>query len=83
MVDQQHVALEEAQPAELWPPDDTEESVLETNVHQTTIHNPRQGLHEIAARCRQIEQLTDGSSCAAADAAGESPRGCPRRCACC
>ena len=26
-------------PAEVWPPDDTEESVLGTNLHQTTIRN--------------------------------------------
>ncbi len=49
MVDSQRVALEEAQPAELWPPDDTEESVLGTNLHQTTITNVRLALNEIAA----------------------------------
>lgn len=32
-----------------WPPDDTEESVLGTNLHQATITNLRWGLNEIAA----------------------------------
>ncbi len=49
MVDQRSVALEEAQPAELWPPDDTEESVLGTDLHQTTITNLRVGLTELAS----------------------------------
>ncbi len=32
-----------------WPPDDTEESVLGTNLHQATITNLRVGLNEVAA----------------------------------
>lgn len=37
------------EPASPWPPDDTEESVVGTNLHQTTITNVRLGLNEIAA----------------------------------
>ena len=33
----------------LWPPDDTEESVLGTPYHQTTITNVRVGINEAAA----------------------------------
>jgi Uma2 family endonuclease len=33
----------------VWPPDDTEESVVGTNLHQTTIVNTRLGINEIAA----------------------------------
>lgn len=33
----------------VWPPDDTEESVVGTNLHQTTIINTRLGINEIAA----------------------------------
>ena len=33
---------------EVWPPDDTEESVVGTNPHQTTITNLRWGINEIA-----------------------------------
>jgi Uma2 family endonuclease len=32
-----------------WPPDDTEESVLGTNLHQATITNLRVGLNEVAS----------------------------------
>ena len=39
----------QAERAALWPPDDTEESVLGTNLHQTTITNTRLGLNEIAS----------------------------------
>ncbi len=35
-------------PSEAWPPDDTEESVLGTDLHQTTITNLRLGLNEAA-----------------------------------
>ena len=35
-----------------WPPDDTEESVLGTNLHQGTIANLRWGLNEVAAGLR-------------------------------
>ncbi|HWE60095.1 MAG TPA: hypothetical protein VHB98_00135, partial [Chloroflexota bacterium] len=34
---------------QLWPPDDTEESVLGTPYHQTTITNVRVGINEAAA----------------------------------
>ena len=34
--------------AEAWPPDDTEESVLGTDLHQTTIMNVRLGINEAA-----------------------------------
>jgi hypothetical protein len=33
---------------EVWPPDDTEESVLGTDLHQTTIMNLRWGINEVA-----------------------------------
>lgn len=46
MRDRHSVAL--SPPAALWPPDDTEESVLGTNLHQTTITNLRLGLNEAA-----------------------------------
>jgi hypothetical protein len=39
----------------LWPPDDTEESVLGIDLHQTTIHNLRSGINELAA----VHQLPD------------------------
>ncbi len=32
-----------------WPPDDTEESVLGTSLHQGTITNLRVGLNEVAS----------------------------------
>ncbi|MCA1599688.1 MAG: hypothetical protein LC769_11875 [Chloroflexi bacterium] len=32
----------------VWPPDDTEESVVGTNLHQLTITNLRWGINEIA-----------------------------------
>jgi len=35
-------------PTEVWPPDDTEESVLGTNLHQTTIINVTLGINESA-----------------------------------
>lgn len=33
---------------EVWPPDDTEESILGTDLHQTTILNLRWGINEVA-----------------------------------
>ncbi len=48
MVSETH-ARAHAQPApEPWPPDDTEESVLGIDLHQTTIHNLRLGINELA-----------------------------------
>jgi len=38
-----------AKPPIGWPPDDTEESVLGTNLHQGTITNLRVGLNEVAS----------------------------------
>lgn len=35
-------------PRELWPPDDTEESVVGTDLHQMTIINVRWGINEVA-----------------------------------
>jgi hypothetical protein len=35
-------------PVELWPPDDTEQSVAGTDLHQMTIMNMRWGINEIA-----------------------------------
>ncbi len=37
-----------AAPVDVWPPDDTEESVVGTDLHQMTIINVRLGLNEIA-----------------------------------
>jgi hypothetical protein len=48
MHDRAGVALA-VQPTEVWPPDDTEESVLGANLHQTAITNLRLGLNELAA----------------------------------
>lgn len=48
MVPQSGVALS-AQPPVAWPPDDTEESVLSTDLHQLTITNLRLGINELAA----------------------------------
>lgn len=48
MRDRHGIAVQD-QSAVAWPPDDTEESVLGTNLHQATITNLRLGLNEIAA----------------------------------
>ncbi len=40
----------------LWPPDDTEESVVGTDLHQKTITNVRLGLNECAAVARAPEE---------------------------
>jgi hypothetical protein len=47
MRDRQSVAL--APSPVVWPPDDTEESVLGTSLHQTTITNLRLGINEAAS----------------------------------
>ena len=44
--------------AAVWPPDDTEESVLGTDLHQTTITNLRWGINEIA----RLYRRPDGTS---------------------
>jgi hypothetical protein len=44
-------------PMEAWPPDDTEESILGTDLHQTTITNLRWGINEAARLNRQPGQL--------------------------
>ena len=53
-------------PGDAWPPDDTEESVLGTDLHQTTITNLRWGINELArlglrpgqpARWRALSQI--------------------------
>lgn len=46
--EQNSVALA-TRPLAGWPPDDTEESVVGTNLHQTTITNLRWGLNEVAS----------------------------------
>jgi hypothetical protein len=43
-------------PMEAWPPDDTEESILGTDLHQTTITNLRWGINEAARLNRQPGQ---------------------------
>ncbi|HWE61163.1 MAG TPA: Uma2 family endonuclease [Chloroflexota bacterium] len=45
-----------ATPAVIWPPDDTEESVLGTNLHQGTITNVRLGFNELASTLAQPGQ---------------------------
>jgi hypothetical protein len=57
MQDRRGVVLA-VQPAVVWPPDDTEESVLGTNLHQTAIRNLILGINEAAM---------------AADPAGQAP----------
>lgn len=47
MHDRRNVAL--APRAAVWPPDDTEESVMGTDFHQTAITNLRTGINEAAA----------------------------------
>ncbi len=53
-------------PGDAWPPDDTEESVLGSDLHQTTITNLRWGINELArlglrpgqpARWRALSQI--------------------------
>jgi hypothetical protein len=46
----------QAERAAFWPPDDTEESVLGTNLHQTTITNARLGINEVAAGMVEPDQ---------------------------
>jgi hypothetical protein len=48
MVARQGVVLP-APPPVVWPPDDTEESVMGTDLHQTAITNLRLGINELAA----------------------------------
>ena len=52
MASKTHTRPEPFPPMEAWPPDDTEESILGTDLHQTTIINLRLGIHEVA-RLRQ------------------------------
>ena len=53
MASKTHTRLEPFPPMEAWPPDDTEESILGTDLHQTTITNLRLGINEVA-RLRQV-----------------------------
>jgi hypothetical protein len=41
---------------EPWPPDDTEESIARTSLHQLTIRNLTSGTNEIATLRRRLEQ---------------------------
>jgi hypothetical protein len=45
----------QAMQAPIWPPDDTEESVLGTTLHQGTITNARLGLNEEALALKDAE----------------------------
>ncbi len=47
-MDSRHNVALRSRPVAVWPPDDTEESVLGTNLHQTTIRNLCLGLNEAA-----------------------------------
>jgi hypothetical protein len=53
MASKTQTRLEPFPPMEAWPPDDTEESILGTDLHQTTITNLRLGINEVA-RLRQV-----------------------------
>jgi hypothetical protein len=41
---------------DVWPPDDTEESVVGTHLHQMTIINLRWGLNELRRLVAQLKQ---------------------------
>lgn len=56
MAHETQIATRLAYPVEVWPPDDTEESVVGTDLHQTTIINLRLGINEIAHLRRQAGQ---------------------------
>src|SRR5579885_2830208 len=56
MAHETQTATRLAYPTEVWPPDDTEESVVGTDLHQTTIINLRLGINEIAHSRRQAGQ---------------------------
>jgi hypothetical protein len=43
-------------PAEIWPPDYTDESIVGTDLHQTTILNLRLGINEVAHLSREPGQ---------------------------
>src|ERR1017187_2939205 len=43
-------------PVEPWPPDDTEESVMGTDLHQTTITNLRLGINQAARVGKKHEE---------------------------
>jgi len=68
-----------------WPPDDTEESVLGTNLHQATITNVRWGLNEVASLFMPTDQAPPGRHSArppsAACSVGTAPAiPCSRTC---
>ena len=48
MVQRRSSTAVEVPPVGVWPPDDTEESVVGTNIQQATITNLRTGLNEVA-----------------------------------
>jgi hypothetical protein len=50
------VALQPAPPTPGWPPDDTEDSVLGTNLHQATITHLRTGLNDVASLLAPSDQ---------------------------
>ena len=50
MASETQVRARPSQPSEAGPPDDTEESILGTDMHQTTITNVRLGINEAARR---------------------------------
>ena len=52
-MDQGHSSTVTAPPGAAWPPDDTEESVLGSGLHQGTITDLRLGLNELAASLAQ------------------------------
>lgn len=62
-----------------WPPDDTEESVVGTNLHQKTIINLRWGINEVARMRMQAESSQSVLPVPRSSAASISSRW-PRQC---
>jgi Uma2 family endonuclease len=56
MISEIHTRPDATTAAVPWPPDDTEESVLGIDLHQTTIHNLRLGINELATVHQSADQ---------------------------
>ncbi len=48
MASEVQIETQQRSPVEVWPPDDSEESIVGTDLHQTTIINLRWGINEVA-----------------------------------
>ena len=55
-MEDRHAATVATPPVEVWPPDDTEESVVGTNLHQENIRYLCSGLNEVAAGAAPVGQ---------------------------